>query len=145
MDTLKQGKFWKYSKVTVEPKVMKTLKSSWKKSWKSWNLMSSREYEPCNNACMYQFFVHCRLFLVLPLKIYQQLRKRQIRQPTHKVQLMVNNLSLQVLTQLCRLWLTHLQQCLLLPLSHNRVRSNLRQKWDLQNQGNILKKKNRWL
>ena len=118
--------------------VMK-LKNSFSRPGKSWNLMSSREYEPCNNACMYQFFVHCRLFLVLPLKIYQQLRKWQIRQPTHKVRLMVNNLSLQVLTQLCRLWLTHLQQCLLLPLSHNRVRSNLRQKWDLQNQGNVLK------
>ena len=32
--TLKQGKFWKYLKVTADPNVMKMLKRSWKKSSK---------------------------------------------------------------------------------------------------------------
>lgn len=35
--------FWKFSKVTANPKDMENLKRSWKKSW---NLFTSKEYEP---------------------------------------------------------------------------------------------------
>ena len=43
-NTLKQGKFLKFLNVTTKPKVLENLKRSWKKSW---NLKSSKEYEPC--------------------------------------------------------------------------------------------------
>ena len=42
-NTLKQGKFLKFLKVTAKPKVLEILKRSWKKSW---TLKSSKEYEP---------------------------------------------------------------------------------------------------
>ena len=42
-NTLKQGKFLKFLKLTAKPKVMENLKRSWKKSW---NLRSSKGYEP---------------------------------------------------------------------------------------------------
>ena len=37
--------FLKFLKVTAKPKVVENLKRSWKKSW---NLKSSKEYEPCS-------------------------------------------------------------------------------------------------
>ena len=40
----KELRFGKYSKVTGDPKVMETMKRSWKRSW---NLITSKEYKPC--------------------------------------------------------------------------------------------------
>ena len=39
---LEQRKFWKFSRVTSQLKVMENLKRSWKKLWRSWNLKSSK-------------------------------------------------------------------------------------------------------
>ena len=46
-NTLKQGKFLKFLKLTAKPKVMENLKRSWKKSWKVTEFEEHKKYEPC--------------------------------------------------------------------------------------------------
>ena len=41
---LKQGKFWKFSKVTAKPKAMENSKGYGNSHGKSWNLKTSKEY-----------------------------------------------------------------------------------------------------
>ena len=45
-NTLKQGKFWKFSKVTAKPKVMENLKRAWK-----WKVMEFEELKRERTLC----------------------------------------------------------------------------------------------